>query len=78
MTIQCIAIVKKILGTCLGWFEDIMSEAGLIEVWVALIVLSAVFSVILVPLRGGSPLSLGGLTDFARNKVNRHRYHSDD
>lgn len=73
MVDQVIYILNGALRACISWFDNIMTETDMLEVWIALVLMAAVFSIILVPLRGGASVHLGGFTNYMRNKVNRHR-----
>lgn len=72
-----ISFGKRILTTVLLWFEDVYRALGLSSLWIGVVVLAAVFSIVIVPLRGGADLSRGALGTFVMNKVNRHKRHDD-
>lgn len=68
-----IAFCRRILATLLAWFFDLYESLGLTSLWIGVVVLSAVFSIVIIPLRGGADLTRGALGSFVMNKVNRHK-----
>lgn len=72
-----VAFGKRILTTLLIWFQDIYEATGMTSLWIGVVVLTAVFSIVIVPLRGGADLTNGALGGFLMNKVNRHKRHDD-
>lgn len=72
-----VAFGKRILTTLLLWFEEIYRATGMTSLWIGAVVLAAVFSIVIFPLRGGADLTSGALGGFLMNKVNRHRRHDD-
>lgn len=72
-----ISFGKRILTTVLTWFNEIYEALGLTSLWIGVVVLAAVFSIVIIPLRGGADLSRGALGSFVMNKVNRHKGHDD-
>lgn len=72
-----VAFGKRILTTLLMWFQDIYEATGMTSLWIGVVVLAAVFSIVIVPLRGGADLTNGALGGFLMNKVNRHKRHDD-
>lgn len=68
---------NRILTTLLTWFQSIYRACGMESLWIGVVVLAAVFSIVIVPLRGGADLSNGALGGFLMNKVNRHKRHDD-
>lgn len=73
-----VAFGKRVLTSVLGWFVDIYEATGMTSLWIGVVVLAAVFSIVVVPLRGGADLSRGALGSFVMNRVNRHKSHDDD
>lgn len=71
-----ISFGKRILTQLLFWFEDVLSAVGMTELWIGIVVFAAVFSIVIVPLRGGADLTGGALGSFMKNKVSR--YNRDD
>lgn len=72
-----IAFGKRIITQLLHWFEDIFAAVGMTELWIGAVVFAAVFSIVIVPLRGGADLTNGALGGFLMNKVNRHKRNDD-
>lgn len=72
-----VAFGKRILTTLLIWFQDIYEATGMTSLWIGVVVLAAVFSIVIAPLRGGADLTGGALGGFLMNKVNRHKRHDD-
>lgn len=72
-----VAFGKRILTTLLVWFQDIYEATGMTSLWIGVVVLAAVFSIVIIPLRGGADLTNGALGSFLMNKVNRHKRHDD-
>ena len=68
-----IASCKAVLASVLNWFIQIYDAVGLTSLWIGAVVFVAVFSIVVVPLRGGADLSRGALGSFLMNKVNRHK-----
>lgn len=64
---------RRILTALLNWFQQIYDTLGMTELWIAAIIMVVVFSVILVPLRGGGDLSKGALGSFVVNQVNKSK-----
>lgn len=72
-----IQFCKVILSNCLQWFVMVYDALGLKSLWIGAVVLAAVFSIVIVPLRGGADLTGGALGSFLVNKTNRHKPHDD-
>lgn len=68
-----IAFGKRLLTEILYWFQDIMTATGLMPLWAGTLVVVAVFSIILIPLRGGADLTSGALGSFILGRVNKTR-----
>lgn len=66
-----IAVGKRVLTECIYWFEDVMKATGLFPLWAGTLVVVAVFSILLIPLRGGADLTNGALGGFVVNRVNK-------
>ena len=66
-----IALMKRILTECLYWFSDVISATGLTPLWAGILVIVAVFSIILIPLRGGADLTGGAIGQFVKGRINR-------
>lgn len=64
-----ISFGKAILGNCLNWFVDIYEACGLLDVWIGVVVLACVFTIVILPLRGGSSTG-GAFGEFLMNKTN--------
>ena len=69
----CIAVMKRVLTEGIYWFDDIMVATGMRSVWGGVMVFTAVFSVLLIPLRGGADLTSGALGGFVKSRVNRSK-----
>lgn len=65
-----LAFGKAILSTLLGWYTDLYEAMGLTNVWLGVITVSLVFSIFIIPLRGGADLTKGSFGAFLTNKVN--------
>lgn len=61
---------RSVITAVLNWFQQIYESLGMTEIWIAAVAFAAVFSIILVPLRGGSDISRGALGSFVVNQVN--------
>lgn len=73
-----LALGKRVLTTSILWFEQILDATGLTGVWMGIIIVFAVFSILLVPLRGGFDLSQGALGSFIMGRVNRRKSTDSD
>ena len=69
----CIAVMKRVLTEVIYWFDTILVSTGMRSVWGGILVVVAVFSVLLIPLRGGADLTSGALGSFVKSRVNRHK-----
>lgn len=67
-----ISYVRAIVTNVLDWFMTIMSESGMGMVWTGVVVFVAVFSIIIMPLRGGAPLG-GGISDVVMNQTHKSK-----
>lgn len=70
---MCLIICRHLLS----WFTDILTFTDMYELWIGVVVFTAVFSIVILPLRGGIDLSRGVFGSFLMNKVNRHRNNDD-
>lgn len=61
---------KVIISTLLEWFTQIYNAIGMTNVWLGVVTISVVFSIFLLPLRGGADLGKGSFGSFLKNKVN--------
>lgn len=61
---------RAIFSALLGWYMDIYEILGMTSLWIGVVVLVIVFTVVLVPLRGGSGISGGAIGDFTVTSVN--------
>lgn len=68
---------KRILTTVITWYQQVYEAMGMTSLWIGVVILSAVFSIVIIPLRGGADLSRGALGSFLMNKVNRHKRNDD-
>lgn len=66
-----LAFGKVILTTLISWFTQLYEAIGMTELWIGAVTISIVFSIFLVPLRGGGDLGKGGFGGFLKNKVNK-------
>ena len=64
---------RTIFSVLLGWFTDIYEATGMTQLWIGAVVLAIVFTVVLIPLRGGSGIFSGGLNEFTIDVVNKHK-----
>ena len=69
----CIELFRDIFYQLFIWFEDIYEATGMTSLWIGAVVLAIVFSVILIPLRGGSGIYGGVVNDFTKSAVNKHK-----
>lgn len=72
-----ILYIRTILKTCLGWFSSILSSLDMVPLWMGAVVFVIAFSVILLPLRGGSMLGGGAVSDFAGSRLSSSRRNSN-
>lgn len=68
-----IAYVRTILKYGLNWFTRVLSSMGLHWLWLGAVVFVIVFSVILLPMRGGSMLGGGLISDIAGSRIRSSR-----
>lgn len=68
---------KRILTTVITWYQQVYEAMGMTSLWIGVVILSAVFSIVIIPLRGGADLSRGALGSFLMNKVNHHKRNDD-
>lgn len=68
-----ITYVRTIVKTCLGWFATILKVLDMEPLWIGAVVFVIVFSVILLPLRGGSMLGGGMVSDVSRHQLSIKR-----
>lgn len=68
-----VSYIRIIIQYVLSWFSNVMGVMGLQWLWLGAVVFTIVFSVILLPMRGGSMLGGGMASDIARSKVRAHR-----
>lgn len=66
-----IAFGKRVITEVLYWFQQIMTATGLMPLWAGTLVVTAVFSIILIPLRGGADLTRGALGQFVFGRINK-------
>lgn len=67
-----INIGRDILTALLVWYQAVYEATGMTGLWIGVVALSIVFSVVLVPLRGGRDLTRGAFGSFAMNRINNH------
>lgn len=68
-----ITYVRTVLQYGLSWFSLILGRMGIQWLWVGAVVFVIVFSVILLPMRGGSMLGGGMVSDIARSRISSRR-----
>ena len=68
-----IAIGRVVLTQAINWFDKVMTATGLEPLWAGALIIIALFSIILVPLRGGADLTRGALGSFVFSRVNKAR-----
>ena len=69
-----ITYVRTIIKVCLAWFASILEALDMEPLWIGAVVFVIVFSVILLPMRGGSMLGGGLASDVVRSRISRsHR-----
>lgn len=68
-----IAVGKRVLTQVLLWFQNIIWATGLAPLWSGAMVFVAVFSILLIPLRGGADLTKGAIGRFAIGRINRSK-----
>ena len=66
-----ISFGKVIISTLIDWFTQIYDSLGMTNIWLGAVTVSIVFSIFLIPLRGGADLSRGSFGGFLKNKVNK-------
>lgn len=71
-----ISYLRTILIRSLSWFSVILGSMNLQKLWLGAVVFVIVFSVILLPLRGGAMLGGGMMSDIVRTKI-RNRKNSN-
>lgn len=72
-----ISYVRTILQYCLSWITQIFGSTGLQYLWIGAVVFVIVFSVILLPMRGGSMLGGGMVSDMVRSRISSSRRNSN-
>lgn len=65
--------LKTIILEILIWFTNILTVLDMQWLWLGAVIFSIVFSVILLPLRGGSMLGGGLMSDVARSRIRSRR-----
>lgn len=70
---KCIDMLVDIVNASLRWWDLIISATGLKSFWIAVVILVALFSIVLVPMRSGQLLGGGAIGTFARTKINNRR-----
>lgn len=68
-----ITYVRTIITVCLAWFASILEVLDMEALWTGAVVFAIVFSVILLPMRGGSMLGGGMLSDIAGSRIRSGR-----
>lgn len=68
-----ISYVRTILDWGLYWFSRILGSMGLQWLWLGAVVFVIVFSVILLPMRGGAMLGGGLMSDIAGSRIRSSR-----
>lgn len=68
-----IIIGRVVLSTAINWFQEILIACGTFDIWKGVIVFVALFSIILIPLRGGGDLTAGLLGGFVMNRINKRK-----
>lgn len=64
---------KNILTALLNWFQQIYDATGLTDLWIGAVAMAIVFSVILIPLRGGGDVTRGAFGDLVVNQINNKK-----
>lgn len=68
-----ITYVKTILQFVLAWFTRILGSIHMHWLWLGAVVFVIVFSVILLPMRGGAMLGGGLMSDIAGSRIRSNR-----
>lgn len=68
-----ITYVRTIVKVCLGWFASILEALDMESLWIGAVVFAIVFSVILLPMRGGAMLGGGLASDIVRSRIASRR-----
>lgn len=71
-----LAFGRVLLSTLISWFVKVYEAIGMTEVWIGAITFAIVFSIILVPLRGGGDIGKGSFGGLLNNKVNKTKGNS--
>lgn len=67
----------QVFTTLLQWFQKVYNAVDMFDLWIGIVVFVAVFSIVVMPLRGGADLTHGVFGSFLMNKVNKHKRHDD-
>lgn len=80
---NCMIMLKNIVNACLAWFTLIINATGLRYFWTGVVILTALMSIVFVPMRSGQLLGGGAIGTFATTKINKRirksqSYNGDD
>lgn len=67
---------RDVISAVVMWYHNVYEACGLTGLWIGVVILSIVFSIFVVPLRGGADISRGAIGDFAFTRVNTARARS--
>ena len=73
----CIDMLMSIVSSCLTWFSAIFKATGLRNFWIGVVILVALMSIVIVPMRSGQLLGGGAISTFARSKINNKNKRSN-
>lgn len=68
-----VTYIRTILEAGFVWFSNILGTLNMQWLWLGAVIFCIVFSVILLPLRGGAMLGGGLMSDVARSRVRNRR-----
>lgn len=68
-----VTYIRSILEAGFGWFSVIIGKLQMQWLWLGAVIFCIVFSVILMPLRGGAMLGGGLMSDVARSRIRNRR-----
>lgn len=72
---QSIDIVVQAVTAGFGMFKSLLDSVDAVGFWISAVLLVMVFSILILPLRGGQMVHVGGFAGFVSNKISGKRRH---
>lgn len=64
-------LLIDVVNACINWWSAIIDAVDLVQLWIGVVVLVALFSIVLTPMRGGQLLGGGAIGTFTQTKINK-------